>query len=179
MTPRGVRIVSGLALGLVLLGIAWLCSGCAVHRYPSAETCHHGEHVWDHETECSAVTDAHLVCPVLNCLADAALSQAQDRARVLAALQHTTVDLYGVPVQCGGYAAHGCQDGDNLLLETPSAAADEQGHRLWPLLTDGPGDAGPGSGEWRCATPDGGGDRTCYLQSFEDFVGPCRGAHYP
>lgn len=167
------RAISGLVLAACLLGIALLCHGCdADHRYPPDETCHHGERVFHHEAECSPDTIGHLACPALDCIADAALAQAPDRDAMTAILVATTVDVYGAPVKCGGIAAHGCAEGDELRLETPSAGADEQGHRVWALLAGG-------DGEWRCRTTDGGGDRTCYVQDFEDFVGPCRGAHYP
>lgn len=172
------RAVSGLVLAACVVGIALLCHGCdAEHRYPPDETCHHGERIWHHEAACDPEALGSLACPVLDCLADAALSQARDRDAMLSVLASTTADTYGLPVKCGGRAAHGCTEGDELRLETPAAGADEQGHRLWPLLSDF--DGGPPSGEYRCATTDGGGNRTCYLQSFEDFAGPCRGRHYP
>lgn len=178
MTPRALRTLAGLALAAVLLGIALLCHGCSSeHPYPPDETCRHSERIWHHESTCAPEAINTLACPVLDCLADSAIAQARDRDAVLSVLAATTVDIYGVPVRCGGVAAHGCEEGDELRLESPAAGADEQGHRLWALLADF--DGGAPSGEYRCAYTDAGGSGRCYLQSFADWVSPCRGAHYP
>lgn len=95
---------------------------CACGPTP-VEVCAHGEAVY-------RPLSAPPACPMVDRVARAGLALCPD---ALYESDDVSVTVLGAPFDCGGRKVHGCQDIDDIRVESNALIPDEYGHRIWEL----------------------------------------------